>query len=81
MRIPTLCSAGALAAGLMATAGALQAQVLPEGLEIKGAPVDGAMGFQAPATHLMRDIVWLDSFLIVVISIITVVVTALLAWC
>lgn len=81
MRVSSFRSAVAIATGLMGAAGAVQAQVLPEGLEIKGAPVDGAMGFQTPATHLMRDIVWLDSFLLVVITIITIFVMALLAWC
>ena len=63
MRVSSFRSAVAIATALMGAAGAVQAQVLPEGLEIKGAPIDGAMGFQTPATSLMRDIVWLDSFL------------------
>lgn len=80
MRVSITRGAAALATGLLAS-GAAHAQVLPEGLEIKGAPVDGATGFQTPATHLMRDIVWLDGFLLVIISIITVFVMVLLGWC
>ena len=81
MRVSSFRSAVAIATALMGAAGAVQAQVLPEGLEIKGAPIDGAKGFQTTATSLMRDIVWLDSFLIVVITVITLFVIALLGWC
>ncbi|MEL7107111.1 MAG: cytochrome c oxidase subunit II [Pseudomonadota bacterium] len=81
MRVSTFRSAVAIATGLMGAASAVQAQVLPDGLEIKGAPIDGATGFQTPATGTMRDIVWLDSFLLVVITVITLFVIALLGWC
>ena len=81
MRVSSFRSAVAIATALMGAAGAVQAQVLPEGLEIKGAPIDGAKGFQTTATSLLSDIVWLDSFLIVVITVITLFVIALLGWC
>jgi cytochrome c oxidase subunit 2 len=57
------------------------AQIAPEGLEIIGAPVDREMGFQPAATHLARDLQWLDGFLLVIITIISLFVLALLAWC
>jgi cytochrome c oxidase subunit 2 len=50
-----------------------------DGLEIVGRPVDGALGFQPAATELMRDIVWLDTFILWIISAITLFVVALLA--
>ena len=38
------------------------------------------MGFQFPATELMRDIVWLDNFLLVIITVISAFVTCLLVY-
>jgi len=52
-----------------------------ENLEIIGAPIDGKMGFQPAATELARDIHALDNLLLIVITIITVFVTALMLWC
>ena len=66
---------------LLAVPGMSAAQIAPEGLEIIGAPVDRATGFQPQATSLMQDIVWLDSFLLVIITIISLFVLALLAYC
>jgi cytochrome c oxidase subunit 2 len=66
-----------LGASLSATAAS--AQSAPgEGLEIIGAPVDGAMGFQPAATELARDLQWLDGMLLVIITAITVFVLGLL---
>ncbi len=50
-------------------------------LEVKGAPVQGELGFQPAATELMRDIVWLDSMLLVIITAISLFVVALLGIC
>lgn len=50
-------------------------------LEVIGAPEQGLMGFQQPATELMRDIVWLDSMLLVIITAISLFVMALLLIC
>jgi cytochrome c oxidase subunit II len=69
----------AAAAGTL-TAGAAAAQVAIEGLEIKGAPVPGGIGFQPAATELARDIHWLDGMLLVIITAISLFVLALLAW-
>ncbi|QYK43186.1 MAG: cytochrome c oxidase subunit II [Paracoccaceae bacterium] len=73
MRISTLITG--LTAGLLA-AGAALAQDLP----IIGVPVDGGMGFQPSATELKHDIVWLDTMLLYIITVISIFVTGLLAW-
>jgi cytochrome c oxidase subunit 2 len=62
--------------GLLA-AGAATAQ---EKLPVVGRPVDGLMGFQPPATELARDLQGLDHMLLILITIITVFVTALMIW-
>ncbi|MDJ1006970.1 MAG: cytochrome c oxidase subunit II [Paracoccaceae bacterium] len=69
----------ALPATLLAAAAS--AQAVPEGLEIIGAPVDRETGFQPAATHLARDFQWLDGLLLVIITIISLFVLGLLAWC
>lgn len=75
-------SRGLLASmAFLAATGAAHAQTVPDGLEIKGAPWERGTGFQNPATDLMRDIVWLDSFLMVIITTISVFVMVLLGWC
>ena len=65
--------------GLTATFMGLAAHA--QDLPIIGQPVDGAMGFQPSATELARDIVWLDNFLLVIITLISLFVVALLAYC
>jgi cytochrome c oxidase subunit 2 len=54
---------------------AARAQDLP----IIGVPVQGGLGFQPAATELARDLQWLDGMVLVIITMITIVVTALLA--
>lgn len=51
-----------------------------EGLEVIGQPVDGAIGFQPAATEVARRLQWLDGLILVIITVITLFVTALLAW-
>ncbi len=51
-----------------------------ENLEVIGRPVDGKMGFQPAATELARDLQWLDGMILVIITAITLFVTALIAW-
>lgn len=51
-----------------------------EGLEVIGQPVDRAIGFQPAATEVARRLQWLDGLILVIITIITLFVTALLAW-
>lgn len=52
----------------------------PQNLEIKGAPVDGLMGFQPPATSLAADAFWLDGFLLWIITAITLFVFGLIGY-
>ncbi len=66
-------------AGLSAifTAGAAQAQ---DGLEIVGKPQDGGMGFQPAASELAFILQRLDGLILIIITAITLFVTALLVW-
>jgi cytochrome c oxidase subunit 2 len=62
----------------------LAAAILPgaaiaQDLPIIGVPVQGGLGFQPAATELARDLQWLDGMVLVIITIITLFVTALLA--
>ncbi|QPH55397.1 cytochrome c oxidase subunit II [Pontivivens ytuae] len=72
----TLSALGAL----MMTGGAAFAQeeVLSP-LPTIGRPVPGGTGFQPAVTELAQDIRWLDNFLLVIITLIVLFVTALLA--
>lgn len=49
-------------------------------LEIVGAPEGGAMGFQPAATELASDLQWLDGMVLIIITGITLLVTALLIY-
>ena len=62
---------------LLATAAAAPA-VAQNALEPLGKPVDGLMGFQPPATELMRDIIFLDNLLLYIITAICILVFALI---
>jgi cytochrome c oxidase subunit 2 len=57
---------------------AAQAQVTVEGLDIIGAPVDRAIGFQPAATSVAADLQWLDGMLLWIITAITLFVLGLL---
>ena len=70
-------------AGLLAgftSAPAWAQSVDPQGLEIIGTPVDGKMGFQPGVTELATDLQWLDGMILVIITIISLFVTALMLW-
>ena len=69
-----------LSAALVMLGGVAQAQENFQGLETIGKPAPMGIGFQFPATELMRDIVWLDNFLLIIITAISVFVTLLLAY-
>jgi|TARA_B110000977_G_scaffold58996_1_gene80122 cytochrome c oxidase subunit 2 len=81
MQMMTVAKRLGLAAGAAVMAQTAVAQTALEDLEIVGAPTPGATGFQPAATELMRDLVWLDGFLLVIITIISLFVTGLMAWC
>ncbi|MEO1561845.1 MAG: cytochrome c oxidase subunit II [Pseudomonadota bacterium] len=57
------------------------AQQEPQNLESIGVPVERGISFQPSATELMADLVWLDNYLLVIITAISVFVVALLIWC
>ncbi len=66
-----------LSAWMMAGAMSLSGSpALAEG--VAGRPVDKAMGFQRAVTGVARDIQWLDDFLLIIITAISVFVTLLL---
>lgn len=76
MRILTSLSS----ATLITLSGVAQAQENFQGLETIGKPAPMGIGFQFQATELMRDIVWLDNFLLIITTAISVFVTILLAY-
>jgi cytochrome c oxidase subunit II len=63
--------------GLFAALSALPATA-QEGLKTIGKPVDGLMGFQPAVTELAHQQQWLDGFLLIIITVITVFVTGLI---
>lgn len=70
-------------AGLLAGFTSLPAwaqTVDPQGLEIIGQPVDGKTGFQPGVTELAHDLQWLDGMILVIITLVTLFVIALMAW-
>lgn len=73
-----LTSFGGFAAGLMATV--MGSAAMAQGLEIVGRPHDKLMGFQPAATELARDLQGLDHMILIIITAITIFVTALLIW-
>ena len=77
----TLSGLGA-AIGATIIAGMATAQTagMRDGLEIIGAPTPGAIGFQPGVTELARDVRALDTFLLVIMTVIVLFVTALLFW-
>jgi len=80
MRLTNSVTAAWAALGLILAGAGARAQEVTQDLEIVGAPTPGGTGFQAAATSIARDVHWLDNFLLVIITIITLFVTGLLAW-
>lgn len=77
MRLMTSLTA-LIGSALAATS--VSAQTALEDLEIVGAPIPNGVGFQPAATELARDVQWLDSFLLIIITVISLFVTGLLAY-
>ncbi len=80
MRLNTIAASVWTTAGLIMAGTAATAQQIDQELEIVGRPVDRGTGFQPSATELARDVVWLDNMLLIICTVITLFVTALLAW-
>jgi cytochrome c oxidase subunit 2 len=62
-----------ITAGIMSLSGSL---AMAE--DVAGRPVDKGLNFQRPVTEVARDIVWLDDFLLIIVTAISVFVTILL---
>jgi cytochrome c oxidase subunit 2 len=73
----TLAAALASLAALPAAAQSIAGQEL----DVIGVPTERGIGFQPAASELARDLQWLDGMILVIITIITLFVTGLLAWC
>jgi cytochrome c oxidase subunit 2 len=80
MRIAKFLASGLLGVSAFVMATMATALDEPQGLPVLGKPVDGKMGFQPPATELARDVLWLDTFLLWIVTIISLFVVALLLW-
>jgi cytochrome c oxidase subunit 2 len=80
MQIAKFLMGGLVGASTFVSATMATALDEPQGLPALGKPVDGLLGFQAPATELMRDVIWLDNFLLWITGLITLFVTLLLVW-
>ncbi|MDW4499473.1 cytochrome c oxidase subunit II [Sulfitobacter sp. D35] len=65
--------------GLPAGFGASQA-FAQDGLEIVGQPTPGGIGFQAAVTELATDLQWLDHMVLIIITLISLFVVALILW-
>ncbi len=77
MRLQTISKGIAASLAAIFSTAAAHAQDLP----IIGEPRQGLMGWQPAVTELARDIHWLDGMILVIITAITLFVTALLAYC
>lgn len=75
-----LLSLSALMASFAALPAMAQDSLRIDGLEVIGAPSDREMGFQPAVTRLAQDIHDLDWLILVIITAITLFVTALLGW-
>ena len=64
----------AVASALLANDG------LDKNLPVIGKPIPNGINFQPPVTELARDIQWLDNVLLVIITLISIFVSALLFW-
>jgi cytochrome c oxidase subunit 2 len=80
MRLNTIVTSLWASTGLILAGAAASAQDVNQELEIVGAPTLGGIGFQPAATELARDVHWLDHWLLVLITLITLFVTGLMIW-
>jgi len=73
MRLFTISKLSLIFAGIFSSANA-------ETVKTIGKPLPEAMGFQPAVTELMRDIIWLDGMVNIIIIAISLFVTILLLW-
>jgi cytochrome c oxidase subunit 2 len=70
---------GAALAGATASLAFGAGAMAQTALETVGIPSQDGLGFQTAATSVMEDVIWLDDFLLYIITAITLFVTALIA--
>jgi cytochrome c oxidase subunit II len=80
MRIVKFFAGIWVAVAAMTLAGSVWAQEGLQGLEVIGKPVAKGLNFQPPATPVAERVQWLDNFILVIITVITIFVTLLLIW-
>ena len=56
------------------------AESVQNNLQIIGKPIPQGLGFQPAVTEMARDLQWLDNFLLVIVTVITLFVTLLLVY-
>ena len=78
MRIAKILTAFMAMLTTFLATGAGFAQDIPDGLKVIGKPVDGLMGFQPAATELARDVHFLDSLIVAIVTAISIFVVLLL---
>jgi len=78
IRRAVAAATGFASAGMLA--GTAMAQTALEDLPTIGKPKSMGMGFQPASTELARDQQWLDHFVLVIITVVTIVVCALLLY-
>ena len=83
MRILNAASGVFSAISAVFAASAVHAQALIDVTDLPrvGKPIQDGLNFQTPATELADDILWFDNFLLVYITIITLLVVAAMVWC
>ena len=72
---------GLVAAGMAALAGPSLAQDVLGNLPVIGKPKAGGMGFQPASSPVAVEQQWLDHFVLVIITVVTIFVCLLLLWC
>lgn len=72
--------AGVAAGAAALLPGAVAAEALLPELPVIGQPIPGGTGFQPPVTSLARDLIWLESMLMVILTVITIFVLGLLLY-
>ena len=79
-RMASALSGFALGLSAMAAQAQQAGAELLEGLPTIGKPHNGGMGFQPAVTEIAHDQQWLDHFVLIIITAVTILVVALLAW-
>ncbi|MEM9781998.1 MAG: cytochrome c oxidase subunit II [Pseudomonadota bacterium] len=78
MRIARVAAHAGLSAAV--SVGVLGTAVMAAAQEVTGKPIPGGMGLQRGVTPIAREMQWMDNFLLVIITLIVIFVTALLAY-